>query len=231
MIKKIKFKINVICRSALPLIFIISFIVPLLITCKKASTPEEYTVGDRIGISSVDKILKQMDLGSIAFNTPHSMNIEDKIILHLLLSSKMSPDELKRQLEFQGEKTGEIIRISNRMEARLSGQNFSIIAITPEIQAVSRNETTEWKWEVLPAKSGDQYLHLTISAIINIDGDETHRVIRTFDRTIKVTVTSLQKTKNFIQDNWQWLWVTLVPPLPFFWNFLKKRKGHVQPSV
>lgn len=58
------------------------------------------------------------------------------------------------------------IKVSNRMEARLSGYQFKITAITPEIQAVSQQQITSWSWEVIPKKEGDHNLHLTISALL-----------------------------------------------------------------
>jgi hypothetical protein len=61
---------------------------------------------------------------------------------------------------------------------------FQITAITPEVQAVSKIQETEWKWEIHPKKEGKHKLHLTLTALLEIDGRSTPRTIRTFDKVI-----------------------------------------------
>jgi hypothetical protein len=131
--------------------------------------------------------------------------------------------ELQRLIEAEGEKEGASLRVSDRMEARLTGPNFVISAITPETQAVSRSTITEWQWEVRPNTGGRQNLHLTVSAVLTIDGAPTPRVIRTFDKIIEVDVTWNQQLRSFFENNWQWLWAAVIIPLVgWFW---KRRQG------
>jgi len=49
------------------------------------------------------------------------------------------------------------------MEARLSGYMFQITAITSEEQVVSKDQRTEWKWEIHPKEEGEHRLHLTLT--------------------------------------------------------------------
>jgi hypothetical protein len=86
--------------------------------------------------------------------------------------------------------------------------NFAITAVTPEIQAISGHETTEWKWDIKPVSEGKQYLHLTLSAFIG----STPRTIRTFDKIIEVEVTWRQKIFQFVENNWQWLGTVILAP-------------------
>ena len=170
-------------------------------------------------IDAVDSILGKLEFGNIAFNAPKTMNLHATAVIQLLLGLEKPIDELKQMIEAAGEKEGERIHVSGRMEARLSGPNFAITAITPEIQAVSRNNVTEWKWEVKPSSAGDNYLHLTLSALLNVDGESTPREIRTFDKDIQVDVTWSQRVGSFFETNWQWLWaVILVPIAGWLWN-------------
>ncbi len=126
-------------------------------------------------------------------------------------------------IEAVGEKVGARIRVSDRMEARLSGPDFVITAVTPEVQAVTRTDVTEWKWEVKPLTKGRQHLHLTVSVLINVDGASTLRTIRTFDKQIEVEVTWYQNVSSFLEGNWQWFWATiLVPVAGLLW---RKQKG------
>lgn len=164
-------------------------------------------------IELVDRILEKLRLGNIAFNTPKSMNLHNTAVIQLLLGATTPISELKRFVEEEGEKVGARIRISNRMEARLSGPNFAITAITPETQAVSLAEITEWKWEIKPKSTGHQLLHLTLSAIISVEGAATPRAIRTFDKVIEVEVTWNQQLTHFLKTNWQWLWAAILLPI------------------
>ena len=95
-------------------------------------------------------------------------------------------EKLKQSITEAGERVGANIKVSERMEARLSGYLFQVTAITPEIQAVSKYQQTEWKWEIHPREEGEQLLHLTLTALLEINGHSTPRVIRTFEKFIEV---------------------------------------------
>lgn len=182
---------------------------------------------DRFG--AIDRILEKLEFGNIAFNAPKTMNLRDTAVIQLVLGLETPIDELKRMIEAAGEKEGARIRVSDRMEARLSGPNFAITAITPETQAVSRSEITEWKWEVKPSSDGRHYLHLTLSALLSVDGASTPRAIRTFDKTIEVEVAWHQRLGSFFQKNWQWLWAAILVPI-FGWLWKRKKRGKPEVS-
>lgn len=86
-----------------------------------------------------------MEFGAIAFNAPTNINIDESHQIQLILSLAETAEELKQSITEEGEKVGAAIKISDRMEARLSGYMFQITAITPEVQAVSKSQQTEWK--------------------------------------------------------------------------------------
>ncbi len=62
------------------------------------------------------------------------MNIEDTGTIKLKLGLGTEISDLKKLIESEGIKEGFKIKVAERMEARLSGQNFWITAITPEVQ-------------------------------------------------------------------------------------------------
>ncbi len=165
-------------------------------------------------LSAIDRALESMGFGNIAFNAPRSMNLHTTAPIQLVLGLAKPIDELKQMIEAEGEKEGARIRVSDRMEARLSGSNFAITAITPEIQSISRSDVTEWKWEVKPNSEGHQHLHLTVSALLSVDGTSIPpRTVRTFDKVIEVEVTLYQRVGSFFEDNWKWLWAAVLAPL------------------
>lgn len=173
---------------------------------KKVSPLDRLSVKTRF---EVDQILESMMPGNIVFNTPQSMNLYDTESIQLLLSITKSIDDLKLKVEAVGKKEGAQIRVSDRMEARLIGENFTIATITPLIQAVSKKEITQWKWEITPKSPGTQYLNLALSAYVRIDGEPTPRLIKIFQKEIVVQVTQIQRVKYCIENN-KWLWEAII---------------------
>ena len=179
-------------------------------------------------LNAIDQILENLDFGNIAFNAPKTINLQETAIIQLMLGLEKSVDDLKQMIEAVGEKQGAQIRVSDRMEARLSGSNFTITAITPEIQAISRSNITEWKWEVKPTSDGRHYLHLTLSALLSINGTSTPRAVRTFDQVIEVEVVWYQRIESFFDKNWQWLWAAILVPIA---GWLWKRRSSSELKV
>ena len=172
--------------------------------------------------SNVDQLLNNMEFGVIAFNAPTHINIDGSSQVQLILSLADTVEQLKQAITEEGEKVGANIRVSDRMEASLSGYMFQITAITPEVQAVSKRQNTEWKWEVHPKAEGRHKLHLTLTALLDIDDRNTALVIKTFDKVIEVQVTTTQKFSLFFKKNWQWLWAAILVPLAgWLWKYKK----------
>lgn len=172
-------------------------------------------------LSPVDLILHTMQLGNIAFNAPTSMDLDETVRIQLLLGIKQTIEELKQNIKVEIEKKhlfGDIeaarIKVAPLiMQAHLEGYSFDIKSITPDEQPISSEITTEWLWEVIPKSSGIGILSLTLNAKLPIEGNSTYRTIRTFKKEIRVEVTKLQQTENFIKDNWQWLWTAIFFPM------------------
>jgi hypothetical protein len=126
------------------------------------------------------------------------------------------------------------------MEARLSGTGFKIASITPERQAVSQIERTEWRWQVEPTRTGVLHLQLTLTANLDVAGRSVPRMIRTFEQRIAVEVAWTERTKAFLAGNWQWLWTAiLIPLLAWGYRILQRfkyfarieRSGHPAPGA
>ena len=161
----------------------------------------------------IDRALKALPLASAAFNTPTKLGLGDPAVIQLLLSLSKPLGDLQAEPREIGERQGARIRVSPVMEARLTGSGFRIEALTPETQPVGRTTDTEWSWEVEGTEGGSQRLHLSLAALITVEGERTPRAVRTFDREIEVNVAVTERITGFIGDNWQWLWAALVVPL------------------
>ncbi len=176
-------------------------------------------------LSVIDNIVNNLEWGNIAFNTPQKIRLEEPTTIELVLSPTHSIEELQSSLESQGEIESAEIRISNQMAANLVGTGFKIEALRPQEQAIS-SDKTQWKWEVTPTQDGSQSLELTLSAIINISGQERQLVIETFKKTIEIEVSVGQRVSTFVSGNWEWLWASiLVPTAPFLWKLYQKKRG------
>ena len=141
------------------------------------------------------------------------MRLEHTAHIQLLLAPAESIPHLEKKITAIGEREGATIRVSPLMEARLTGLHFDIEANTDERQPVSNEAPTEWTWDVEPKKTGNQELHLTLTAILNVGGHDQPRTIRTFDKVLKVNVTWYDRISGFFSDNWKWLWTAILVPV------------------
>ncbi len=163
--------------------------------------------------AAIDEVIQHMEKANIAFNAPKTMNRADTVMIQLLMSMTQATGELKELLKGKGEKESAVVPVAAIMEARLSGPNFEITATTPEEQPISRLEKTEWRWDVKSKSIGEHDLHLTLTAIFDVEGTQRKRAIRTFDQIITVNVTTGQQFADFVNGNWQWLWAAIAAPL------------------
>ena len=191
------------------------------------STAKPPTPSDEL--SQIDKVLASLPMGNMAFNVPAAVEIGQTFSVRLILSPTKSiaqiQEELDRSLPPRQSHESAQVRLTSQMEARMTGQNFEIVEVTPEILAVSGSEDTQWTWDVTPKQGGPQQLHLTVSAILYLNGQSTPRVVNEFDRKINVNVGFGYRVSSFIGDNWQWLWATLlVPAVGWLWR--RRKKNH-----
>jgi hypothetical protein len=151
--------------------------------------------------SEADQAVAQLPLANIAFTALQMLAPwrDDNDQVQLVLSARESIRRLKKRLSEIGVKHGARIRASNRMEAHLVGSGFKIEALRPEIQVVTRVAPTEWKWDVDAAKAGTHHLTtLTVSAFIDLEGESTPLLAKTFDKTLTVRVTLHQRASRFV---------------------------------
>jgi hypothetical protein len=131
----------------------------------------------------------------------------------------------------RGRLLGANVRFSNVMTAVLKGDpGFTVNNLSPERQAVSRLDVTEWRWDITASEPDDQRLTLVLSAVIEVDGSPEPRVLETFATTINVEVSVRDSVVRFHKEYWQFIWSTVLIPL-FLWarrpvgNWLRARRG------
>jgi hypothetical protein len=176
--------------------------------------------------ADVDGILRTLGVGSIAFNVPPKMRLEDTTTIQLLLSPQKTIAELRQKLRGVGETEGARIEVADVMEASLYGHAFETRKLTPERQAVSNSAETEWGWDITAKQPGSQELQLVISVVLNVKGHEAPRVLDVYRRTIDVQVTMGSRISAFVANNWQWL-LGLCGGLPLTavgWAIARRRR-------
>ena len=169
--------------------------------------------GGEGGGFEIDRVVEGLPAANAAFNAPATLRLEEPAVIQLLLSGRRSIRLLQNQITALGKRDGARIKASDSMEASLVGSGFKIEAITPVVQPVSGAGVTEWKWEVAPTKAGTRRLHLTLSAILDLEGKESLYAVRTFERTLEVRVPLRERLSGFAGRNWQWLWTALLVPV------------------
>jgi hypothetical protein len=177
---------------------------------------------------SVDKITEEMR-ANIAFNTPAIMHYDETSPIQLVLDPVRTLEEVKALVKEQGPVVGAEIDITPRMQASLKGEGFNIVPISPEIQAVLTNKPSEWRWDVTPTvkENTTLSLYLTINMIMKVEGAETSRMVQSFRREIRVSITPkgwLEIVLDAFGGDWKWLLGTIFIPLLIWWFSQRKTK-------
>jgi hypothetical protein len=173
--------------------------------------------------NSLDEVLDKMDLGNIVFSVPSKMTLDERKTITLVLSPDKSFQEIIISSFDKNESVESAqIKISDKMEAKLTGSGFNITEITPSQQVVSSKINTEWKWEVKPLESGRLNLYLAINAIVSVNNETSFRSLKTFSKIIEIDVKYTQRILSIFKSNWQWLWTTVLLPIGLY--LWKKRK-------
>jgi len=139
--------------------------------------------------SPLDGALKAMVPGHVVFNNPETMRVGDTAEVQALLAIDISIDDLMKLLTAEGKKESDKLLVSDRMQATLVGGGaFDVSPSGAQTQWVSKSGPTTWHWLVTPKLTGEQFLTLTVDAIIMIDKEKDTRNISTLTRKIVVEV-------------------------------------------
>ncbi len=84
-------------------------------------------------------------------------------------------------------------KVSDRVELRLSGASFNIVAASPPVQSLSPLTENKWRWSVTPLTAGD---HDLVFEVFAIDSD-TVTPLRTFSDTVTVNVSGINRAIAF----------------------------------
>ncbi len=176
------------------------------------------------GVNPVGRALAELRKANIAFYAPTELDLDEEASVRLVLSIERSIEQLEEELEQLGEAEGATILVSDVMIADLSGLGFAIDEITPTTQVVFHEGLTDWRWSIAPTETGSRRLHLTLSALISVNGSERPYTVRTFEAVLAVRVSWPERLSGFVGENWQWLWTAILAPLVLLaWRYWTRR--------
>lgn len=179
--------------------------------------------------------------GLIAYSVPDEMTVGENYSVKI----RITKDSTEKKTLIVGDTkipindttinttiTIESIRISSVMSASLSSNtNFNITTKSTEIQNIEEFGYTEWEWNVMPLKSGDNPLKLIIKVrIVSEDGEKSFKDIVVFEKNILTKTNISYSFKNLINKYWQWSLSTLIIPfILWLYNRKKKEKKEIEP--
>jgi hypothetical protein len=177
-------------------------------------------------MQQIDAALRQQISGSIAYNQPESMELEEPAAIQLLLSPSLTEEQLGTQVTEPGEVQTAVIQITPRMKAVLLSpleEAFTIQPLQQDVQLVSASEPTRWTWSVTPRQAGTQRLVLVLSRLVLYEGQEYWREVETYKADIQVNVPFTRRIQSI---DWKWLIGILVAlaSLPFLQKWIARRK-------
>jgi len=183
--------------------------------------------------TQIDQALKASLTGSIAYNTPQAMKLNETATIELLLNPAVEPAVLATQITEAGEVVTASVEVTPRMKAVLIPQVQDAFFIQPlhdnAEQLISTTETTKWSWDVTAKMGGVHRLTLVVYRLITVDGNDNWRVVESYRSDIDVEVSMIQR---FLMLDWKWIAGILVTALliPAFWRWIDQRRKPIEPA-
>lgn len=148
------------------------------------------------GVAPPSELVK----GEILPNIPEEMRVGIKERIKVDITEKFKESLIEEKFK---DKIKEIY-IGTIMEVRLEGNNFKIKKLSNPIQLILKGEETQWNWSVIPLRSGNQLLSLTVSIVITLPNDiKEKKDYYLFDNPVKVKPNLIYSAQIFIDNNWQ----------------------------
>ena len=156
--------------------------------------------------------VKKLQFGQILFNPPNVMKVGKKERIEVRIIQNIY-DDITRNLKGRGITEIIILKIGTFMKVLLTGENFQIESLNEEEQIVIKDNYTEWSWDVLPLKHGEQFLHLRVTVRMKTPSYEEYIDHPVLDKKILVNVNLSYSIQKFILIYWKWIITVILLPL------------------
>jgi len=154
------------------------------------------------------EVNSETDLGQVIYKVPDTMRVMKNYDVIVRISKSQTNIEMHNNLN--GKIIQKSIKTSNRMSVELidpTGNSFQIKEVNSQKQIVD-SSYTEWKFNVMPLKSGQNKLDLVISIFKN---DDVKQIV--YSDEIWVKSNTPAQIKTFWYDNWKWSMEKLIIPV------------------
>ena len=197
---------------------------PIRKSGKKSVKKEEVVIQD-----------PQYTQGLIAYKVPKNMTVGNSYLVKIRITKENNKTMLvvgDRKIPIADDVDNSVvevedINVSPIMSANLIvGKNsFRIDTLSTEYQNISKRGYTEWAWNIIPLKGGNNLLKLNVKIRIKEDGESYYKDIVVFDKKINIKSNIKFSIITWISEYWQWLLVTiLIPLIKWLYDEWKKRK-------
>jgi hypothetical protein len=112
--------------------------------------------------------------------------------------TRHSDNTFTSNLQGKGPSRVEQLPVGTKMRGELLSDDFTVTPLRPEVQQLGAKGFRSWVWEIRPSRTGELTLTLVVSVVY--DGDILD--YKSFDRSIKVSVTPSYATGSWLSRNW-----------------------------
>jgi hypothetical protein len=158
--------------------------------------------------AAVDEIVKE---GRLLFNPPDQMRQGRVERLEVAIARTKGLDEkLRLMARGPGSPQIEDVETSPFMAVELTGAAFEVTPLNSATEQLLR-PTALWEFDVLPQRSGQQKLRVSVAMRIPLPNRPDEKVsVPVLEREIRVAVDPRYTVQHFIRQNWQWCLATFA---------------------
>lgn len=162
--------------------------------------------------STIDLELQKLTSGKVLFDTPDYMKVGITERISVRIVKTITQDFLEGLAHSQEAKI-ENIRISRYMIVNLRGDDFKVEALGNEEQIIEDHDFTQWDWKVVPLKSGNRKLWVSITIQIKAENEQGRKTLPILEKEIPVKINPIYSTNTFVSQYWQWLIASAIIPI------------------
>jgi hypothetical protein len=153
-----------------------------------------------------------INFGKAIIDAPHQMKVgvSEQVKVRI---SKFVTNAFFSGLAHSKEFEIENIRVSRFMAVSLRGDNFKIESFSTEQQIIEDHDFTQWEWKILPLKSGNRKLWVSISIQIKYENEQTSKTLPVLEKEIQVSINPVYSSNAFVKQYWQWLIASAIIPI------------------
>jgi len=169
-------------------------------------TPGEVTVVVTPSTSDLALLVQtefaRLAAGHILYNPPEEMRVGELERVAVRITRGMTETLMVETVRGRGEPVVEQLPVSTFMKVRLIGDAFAITSLSSEEQFVVEDSYTEWMWDVIPLRGGEQKLTILVTARVLLSGfPAEQRDLSAVERQIRVYVNPVWSIEYFVREN------------------------------